>query len=138
MKTLNFDTGIVTYSLNDKCEISINPTDSSFVNKVADTFEKIEAIGEACSKELNPEEPAKLFALCEKRNTETRKLIDELLGDSVCNAVFGDMDVFALANGLPVWQNLFFAVLEEMDTSVLSEKSKTKARLEKYTSKYRR
>lgn len=138
MKTLNFDTGIVTYSLNDKCEININPTDSAFVNKVAEVFEQIENLDETCQKNINADKPRDLFEICEKRNTETRKLIDELFGASVCEAVFGEMDVFALANGLPVWQNLFFALLDEMDTTVLAEKSKAKTRLAKYTDKYKK
>lgn len=144
MKTLNFDTGIVSYSLNDKCEIHINPTDTAFINRTAETFEAVDALSEKYAESFkriehaNSDSPAEIFDLCERRNAEARKLIDELFGGSVCDAVFGEMDVFALANGLPVWQNLFFAILEEMDTSALSEKSKTKSRLDKYIAKYRK
>ena len=36
MKELNFDSGLVTYSLNGKCEVSFNPTDSNFVELFGD------------------------------------------------------------------------------------------------------
>lgn len=34
MKDLIFDTGLVTYNINGKCEFSFNPTDSAFVEKL--------------------------------------------------------------------------------------------------------
>ena len=34
MKELNFESGLVTYSLNGQCEVSFNPTDSNFVERI--------------------------------------------------------------------------------------------------------
>lgn len=34
MKELNFESGLVTYSLNGKCEVSFNPTDSNFIERL--------------------------------------------------------------------------------------------------------
>ena len=136
MKTLNFDTGVVTYSLNDACEISINPTDSAFIKRLADVFEDIDRKDAEYKVAFSGAKDRELFDLCEKRNTETRAMIDQAFGVPVCDAIFGGMDVFALANGLPVWSNLFFAVLDELDASVLKERSKTNPRLKKYADKY--
>ena len=42
MKELNFDSGLVTYSLNGKCEVSFNPTDSNFVERLYSAFEELD------------------------------------------------------------------------------------------------
>ena len=42
MKELSFDSGLVTYSLNGKCEVSFNPTDSNFVEKLYSAFEELD------------------------------------------------------------------------------------------------
>ena len=42
MKELNFDSGLVTYSLNGKCEVSFNPTDSNFVERLYSAFEDLD------------------------------------------------------------------------------------------------
>ena len=34
MKELNFDTGLVTYDLNGKVEVTFNPSDSNFVERL--------------------------------------------------------------------------------------------------------
>mgnify|MGYP000858518948 CR=1 FL=1 len=39
MKDLIFDTGLVTYNINGKCEFSFNPTDSAFVEKLFNAFD---------------------------------------------------------------------------------------------------
>ena len=42
MNTLNFDTGVVTFLVNDKAEISFNPTDSNFVERLFRTFDDLD------------------------------------------------------------------------------------------------
>ena len=42
MKELNFDSGLVTYSLNGKWEVSFNPTDSNFVERLYSAFEDLD------------------------------------------------------------------------------------------------
>ena len=48
MKELNFDSGLVTYSLNGKCEVSFNPTDSNFVERLYSAFEDLDKKQEDC------------------------------------------------------------------------------------------
>lgn len=138
MKELNFDTGVITYNINGVCKININPSDSVFINRLAEVFDKIEALGEEYSKNINLENPKQVFELCEKRNAEARSIIDGFFGVPVCDALFNEMDVFATADGLPLWQNLFFAVAEELETNALEQKAKAKTRIDKYTAKYRK
>ena len=42
MKTLQFSTGIATYSVNNVCDISFNPTDSAFIERLYSAFELLE------------------------------------------------------------------------------------------------
>ena len=69
-------------------------------------------------------------------DAEMRSMIDEALGAPVCDALFGDMNVYALADGLPVWANLMLAVMDEIDTSFARQQKLTDPRISKYTAKY--
>lgn len=42
MKELNFDTGLVTYDLNGKVEVTFNPSDSNFVERLYSAFEDLD------------------------------------------------------------------------------------------------
>ena len=65
-------------------------------------------------------------------------MIDEALGQPVCGALFGGMNVYAMADGLPVWCNLMLALMDEVDTSFAREQKATNPRIRKYTAKYQR
>lgn len=138
MKTLNFDTGIVTYSLNDKCEIHINPTDSTLAARLINLVDTLGETREAYAAEMENADAKNVFAIAEKFDKMMRKDIDEVLGAPVCDAVFGAMSVLALADGLPVFCNLIFAILDEIDEGWERESKKTSARMAKYTEKYRK
>lgn len=138
MSNFSFDTGLATFTVNGNCEIKFNPTDSAFATKIANAFDQIENVGKKFREKVATAKEKDIFALCEKRDAEARKIIDAVFDAPVCNSLFGDMSVFALANGLPVWCNLFFAVMDEMDVSVIEERKKTNPRIAEYTAKYRR
>lgn len=44
--------------------------------------------------------------------------------------------MYALAEGLPLWANLLFAIMDEMDETVMREKKAMNPRIAKYTKKY--
>ena len=139
MKELNFDSGLVTYSLNGKCEITFNPTDSAFVERLFHTFETLDQKQEAYRAEAESAEDPRLdFDIARQRDAEMRAMIDETLGASVCDALFGGMNVYAMADGLPVWCNLLLAVMDEIDTSFAKEQKRMNPRIAKYTAKYHR
>lgn len=48
------------------------------------------------------------------------------------------MNVYALADGLPVWMNLMLAVLDVVDAKLAQENERANPRLEKYLAKYRK
>ena len=55
---------------------------------------------------------------------------------SFFDGLFGSMNLFASANGLPVWANLLLAVTEEVEGAMQGELNKREARIARYTDKY--
>jgi hypothetical protein len=67
-----------------------------------------------------------------------RKLLDEFFGTPVCDGLFGSMNLFASANGLPVWANLLLALTEEVEGAMQGELTAREKRIAKYTEKYKK
>ena len=139
MKELNFESGLVTYSLNGKCEVIFNPSDSNFVERLYSAFEDLDKEQEGykatIEKMANKRE---IFEFARERDSEMREIIDGLFGVPVSDALFGGMNVYALANGLPVWCNLMLAVMDEVDSTYAREQKATNPRIAKYTAKYQK
>lgn len=138
VKELQFDTGLVTYNINGAFELSFNPTDSAFVEGLFNTFDELDKKQEAYKAEIEKAEKREIFDIARKRDEEMREMIDAALGAPVCEAVFGGMNVYALADGLPVWANLLLAIMDEIDTSFAVNQKQTDARIRKYSAKYKR
>lgn len=139
MKELVFDTGLVTFKINGVFEVSFNPTDSEFVNRLFDAFDTLDKKQEAHKAEIEKiADKKQIFQIARQRDKEMREIIDSVFEAPVSDAVFGSMNVYALANGLPVWCNLMLAVMDEVDTTFAREQKFTDARIKKYTEKYHR
>lgn len=139
MKELNFDSGLVTYSLNGKCEVSFNPTDTNFVERLYSAFEELDKKQEGYKEQVAEMTGNKaVFDFARERDAEMRGIIDGVFEAPVCDAVFGGMNVYASANGLPVWCNLILAVIDEVDSTAAREQKLTSPRLAKYTAKYQK
>jgi hypothetical protein len=139
MKELNFDSGLVTYALNGKCEVSFNPTDSNFVERLYSAFEDLDKKQESYKAQIEKMADKKeIFEFARERDAEMRGIIDGVFEASVSEAVFGGMNVYAIANGLPVWCNLMMAIMDEIDTTFTREKKLTDPRVSKYTAKYQK
>lgn len=139
MKELNFDSGLVTYSLNGKCEVSFNPTDSAFVERLYHTFEELDKKQENYKSSMqNLQDKKEIFNFARERDAEMREILDAVFGVPVSDALFGDMNVYAIANGLPVWCNLMLAIMDELDTAFAREQKAANPRIAKYTAKYQK
>lgn len=139
MSTLSFETGLRAYSLNDACEVRFNPTDSSFAQRLFEAFETLEQKQEDHQRQAAAlKEPREIFAFARERDQEMRELLDGVLGAPVCAALFGEMSLYAMAGGLPVWCNLLLAIMDEMDTALVQERKASSPRLKKYLDKYQR
>ena len=79
-----------------------------------------------------------IFAVARKLDSEMRAMIDEALGVEVCAPLFGGLNVWALAGGLPVWANLLLAIMDEMEVGFETEAKLTSPRIRKYSEKYKK
>lgn len=138
MSELKFSTGLKTYTVNDCCEIQFNPSDSFFVERLFSTMEKLSKRQEDGEQENNTyaDDPAKVFELARARDADMRMEIDSLFGKSVCDALFPGMDVYALADGLPLWTNFLMAIVDEIDESLAAQNKMADSRVAKYMAKY--
>lgn len=140
---LTFDTGIKEYELNNAVKVYFNPTDTSFVERVYDTFCTLESQQESFKSEVESvkDDSGKMFAYAKKRDEEMRETVDDLLGDGVSEAIFTDpqgrsINCYALAGGIPVWMNLMFSIAETISDAFTAEEKKKDPRLQKLSGKY--
>ena len=138
MKQLNFSDGLEEYRLNDCVTVRFNPTDAGFLERLSSLYAKLDALQEEVSalQENTPDE--EVFPLARDLDARMRKLLDEFFGTPVCDSLFGTMNLFASANGLPVWANLLLAVTEEVEGAMQGELSAREKRIAKYTTKYKK
>lgn len=138
MNALNFETGIVTYSINGKHEVHFNPTDSFFVERLFDAFDTLDARQDAYKADVDAAKGTRqIFEIARKRDAEMREIIDGVLGEGAADAIFDSMNVYALADGLPVWTSLLLALMDEVDTSFAREQKTQNPRVLKYTQRYK-
>lgn len=137
MAELKFDDGKVEYTLNGKCSVRFNPTDGTFTERLFNCFTDLDKKQEAYKAEIEKcGDKSEIFNIARRRDAEMREMIDSVLGASVCDALFGDMNVYALADGLPVWCNLMLAIMDECNSAFSREQMRTNPRISKYTAKY--
>lgn len=133
---IRFETGLVTYALNDRCEVRFNPTDPNFWARVYEAFEEMDKRQEDYRKEVQSADKRAVLDITRKWDAEMRQLIDGLFETEVCEPLFGKTNVYATADGLPLWVNLMLAIMDKAEEAMPKEQSQAKARIEKYTKKY--
>ena len=139
VKALSFESGLVTYNINGKCQVSFNPTDSNFVERLYLAFEDLDKKQESYKTQVEKlADKREIFDFARERDVEMRQVIDGLFDAPVSDSLFGGMSVYAVAGGLPVWCNLMLAVMDEIDTTFSREQKATNPRIAKYTEKYHR
>lgn len=137
MPDIKFETGKVTYTINGDTQVSFNPTDSAFVEKLFGAFDTLDKRQDAYKAEVEKVgDKREIFDVARKRDTEMREIIDGVFDAPVCSALFGSMNVYAMADGLPAWANLMLAVMDEIDTSFAKQKKLTDPRISKYLARY--
>lgn len=137
MPDIKFETGKVTYTLNGDTAVSFNPTDSAFVEKLFNAFDTLDKRQDAYKAEVEKlGDKREIFDIARKRDAEMREIIDGVFDAPVCKALFGGMNVYAMADGLPAWANLMLAVMDEIDTSFAKQKKLTDPRISKYLARY--
>ena len=141
MRELKFSDGLEEYSLNGRVTVRFNPTDASFLEKLTALFSSLDALQEEVSSlqaSLPEDDDSAVLALARDLDARMRTLLDDFFGEPVCEALFGSMNLFASAGGLPVWANLLLALSEEVETAMQGELTAREARIAKYTAKYKK
>lgn len=139
MKELNFETGLVEMAVNGGHVIRFNPADIGFMDTLYNLLGKIESIeAETKKKQDKTDDPAKLFDRSRASDKQMRDAVDSVFGEGFCAEVFPGIRLTALANGLSVLENFFFAIMDEMDESARDNLAKREGRIAKYTAKYQK
>lgn len=137
---LSFDTGIKTFEINGGETVRFNPTDSFFVERLFDTFTDLDKKQEEYKREVAAvKDNREIFEIARKRDREMREMIDGIFGaQGLSDGVFGGVNVYALADGLPIWCNFLMAVMDQVDTSFAQEQKRANPRLQKYIARYQK
>ena len=138
MKQINFDLGLNEYDLGGKVTVKFNPTDVSFLEKLSDSFQYLDLIQEEVKlsrEEVTDEKD--VYNLAKNLDAKMRDIINALFGQDVCTPLFGEMNLFSSAGGLPVWANLMLAIADEVQASMQGELKQREERIAKYVTKYR-
>lgn len=139
MAELNFETGLVTYTINGKCDVSFNPTDSNFVERLYSAFEELDRKQEGYKAQIERMADKKeIFGFARERDKEMRDIIDGVFEAPVSDAIFGGLNVYALAEGVPVWCNLMLSVMDTIDSTFAREQKAVNPRIHKYIDKYQK
>ena len=140
MTEIRINDGLQTFSLNGKCEITYNPTDVFFLERIYNAIDELDAKQENLSKMRDDlKTPKEIFAFARKQDEQMRDIVNGLFGVDVCYALFGTTNIYAMdGEGLPLWSGLLLSIFDTMDDATKSEEKKTNPRIDKYTKKYHR
>ena len=137
---LNFANGVQSYTVNGvEDAFRLNPSDAEMLRKIYLALKGLE--GKQKSREKAGEDSRDIHAVFERLRSldqEMRGILDELFGKGLCDKIFGNMSLCALADGLPVWENFLLAVIDLFDDSVKREAALSDKRIQKYVQKYHR
>ena len=138
MKELNITTGAQEYRLNDKCTVFFNPSDPAFADKLYTAFDALKKKQDVRDNNVEKMSAREMFDWLKKLDTEMRETIDGVFDQPVCDPLFGNVSVYAIADGAPLWMNLMVAIMDEMDEGIKREKAFHSEKLPTDTKKYNR
>lgn len=137
-RELTIPDGRVCLSINGAFDLVYNPTDINFVEKLFRVFDELDGKQKTMEAEVKAAEQREIFDISRRADAEMRTMIDGVLGEGACAALWGDINSYAYADGLPLWANLLLAVMDECDAGFVQQQKLMRPRMEKYTAKYRK
>jgi hypothetical protein len=137
---LNFANGVQSYTVNGvEDALRLNPTDAEMLQKIYLAMKDLEGKQKERAKVgKRSEDIEETFSLLHALDQEMRGVLDILFGIGVCEKIFGEMSLYASADGLPVWENFILAVIDLFDDSVKREAALSDKRIQKHVQKYHR
>ena len=130
---------ITLYDGQEPVIVRFNPTNMIFIEKVFNTFDEMDEIGESINAKIREvgDDWKRLFELTREAEQKMRGKLNEAFGKDICTPLFGEYEsVYAAGDGLPIWANILLAIIDEMDSAFVEEKKKQNPRIQKYTEKY--
>ena len=102
---LNFANGVQSYTVNGvEDALRLNPTDAEMLQKIYLAMKDLEGKQKERAKVgKRSEDIEETFSLLHALDQEMRGVLDILFGIGVCEKIFGEMSLYASADGLPVW-----------------------------------
>lgn len=136
-KALNFDTGVVEYEINGAARVRFNPADIAFTEKFYNAFTQLADKQEEFQRQVDEvkDDKEEFFAFANERDAEMRGIIDGVFGEGVADAVFGELNCYAIAEGMPIWINFLFAVAEEIRDAYDEQGDKADPRMKQFDAK---
>ena len=139
MAEIKFETGVVSFDVNGAVTIEFNPTDCEIVEKIFNTFDELDKKQDAYKAEIERcADKKEIFDIARRRDAEIRGMMDNLFEKPISEPLFGTMNVYAMADGLPVWCNLMLGIIDQIDTTFAREQKATNARIKKYTERWKK
>ena len=136
MKSLSFPDGREEYRLNDKVSVRFNPTDVTFLEKLSDTYQQLDALQEELNEARSTLSEEDVFVFARGQDAKMRSVLDALFDKPICDVLFGPLNLYASAHGFPVWANLMVAITDEVQSAMKGELAAREKRIAKYTEKY--
>ena len=135
MKSINFNTGVRTYIVNEDESkvISINLSDIDLMGRIKEAQGQIQQLSE---KYRSTEKPT--FEEIKDINCEIRRVLNYTFGTDICTPAFGDANVMAPVDGKPLFHAFFDAflpVLKEDLKAVAPKKMEVKPEVQRYLDK---
>lgn len=138
MTELTFNTGRRAFNINGVVEVSFNDTDVDFVERLYSVFAKLDEKQDYYKTRVQTTPDGEIFSLMRDLDSDMREELNGLFETDVCTPLFGRMNVFALADGLPLWANLMLCIMEQVDAAYSREQKAINPRVQKYTAKWQK
>lgn len=138
MTELSFNTGRRSFNINGAVEVFFNDTDVDFVERLYGVFAKLDEKQDYYKKQVQTMPDGEIFSFMRDLDSDMREELNGLFETDVCTPLFGRMNVFALADGLPLWANLMLCIMEQVDAAYSREQKAINPRVQKYTAKWQK
>ena len=139
MEKLSFATGLKEFELNGGQVLSFVPTDPQLMSRLFSAFETLDSTQTRYQQTGNDAADAKaFFAYVEQMDAEMQVLLDGLFGVPIDRAAFDGASLFAVGDGLPLWANFLFAIMDKMDVGVAEAQKAQNPRIQRLMAKYKR
>ena len=131
---IQINTGAREFNLGGKVSVWFNPTDTTFLERMRDVFLQMQSKQEDIARRIADAED--VYEESRKIDAEMREALERVFGVDVVTPLIGDMNVYALADGLPIWAQILISTMDVIQKTVEEERKKSEQKIKEYTKKY--